>query len=55
MSARGMYINTVPADKVVSEALQVKLNTPVFRVQRIFYSGRLAEKIQPACRLESKD
>lgn len=39
MSARGMYINTVPADKVVSEALQVKLNTPVFRVQRIFYSG----------------
>lgn len=25
MSARGMYINTVPADKVVSEALQVKL------------------------------
>ena len=38
MTARGMYVDTPEADAKIAEALGIEVGTPVFRLQRIFYS-----------------
>lgn len=38
MTARGMYVDLVEADVKAAEALCIEIGTPVYRLQRIFYS-----------------
>lgn len=39
MTARGMYADLCPADENIANALQIPADTPVCRIQRIFYNG----------------